>query len=70
MKKRKEKCSVFFKQIGRFDFSGGWFRGEQFKLFSLTIGEDNRDSDFITIFDIQIAKLGFQILYNTYEVEK
>lgn len=40
-------------------FSFGWFRGEDFKLFSLTIW-DNWD-DGITFFNLQIAKLCFSI---------
>jgi len=56
-----KKIKAFLKH---FSVSAGWCPGEPFRLFSITIGEDGGYAGFITIFDIQIAKLFFQISYN------
>jgi hypothetical protein len=56
-----KKIKAFLKH---FEISAGWFSGEPFKLFSITIGRDDVDAGFILIFDIQIAKLLFMISYN------
>ena len=47
------------KQVGSLFFSIGWFRGEPFKLFSLSLMDCWEAG--VTIFDLQIAKMCFAI---------
>lgn len=44
---------------GKFYLSAGWFDGEPFVLFGLRIFE--RGVDWLTVFDIQIARLAFSV---------
>lgn len=51
-----------YKKLGHFSFGGGWYKGEEFKLFELIVFGLWQGG--ATLFSVQVAKLSFWISYH------
>jgi hypothetical protein len=49
--------------VGKFSIQFGWFRGEAFTLIKIGVGEFYTDMDNVCLFEFQITKFCFNIMW-------